>query len=184
MLHPAVLLIGILLGSQSLLGQSPGSSIAIPWSSVDDALKAVSQSYFRNGSVLFVPSSHQDIAWMGSIQQCTDKRDEKVITPALELLEKDPNYRISFEATYMLDEYLARHPDRKEEIAQFVKEGRLGWGATYNEPYEGLFSGESLIRELYFGRKMVQADLSWSGHCFRLESRCARPLDAIPANFE
>ena len=56
----------------------------------------------------------------------------------------------------MLKEYLERHPGRVEEIIKYTKEGRLEWGATYNQPYEGLYSGESLVRQLYFGRKWLK----------------------------
>lgn len=153
----ATVLAAGLLGAGLLAGQgAPATSAPQRGPSPADALKTLSQSYFRDGSILIVPSSHQDIAWMDTIEKCTADRDTLVITPALELLKKYPDYRISMESAYMLEEYLARHPDRKEEIRQLTKEGRLGWGATYNQPYESSYSGESLIRGLYFGRKWLK----------------------------
>jgi hypothetical protein len=152
-----ILLAAGVVGAGLLAGQgAPGLPAPQRGSSAADALKAVSQSYFRDGSILIVPSSHQDIAWMDTIEKCTADRDTLVITPALDLLKKHPDYRIAMESAYMLEEYLARHPERKEEIRQLTKEGRLGWGATYNQPYESLYSGESLIRGLYFGRKWLK----------------------------
>jgi alpha-mannosidase len=124
-----------------------------------ESLADISRSYFRDGAVLIVPSSHQDIAWMNTIEQCAADRDSLVITPALELLEKHSDYRIALESSYMLEEYLERHPERKEQIRRLTKEGRLGWGATYNQPYESSYSGESLIRGLYFGRRWLRKAL-------------------------
>lgn len=39
------------------------------------------------------------------------------------------------------------------------KEGRFVWGATYNQPYEGLASGEQLVRQAYYGRKWIRENL-------------------------
>ena len=116
-------------------------------------------SYFKNGAIHLITSSHQDIAWMDSPESCVIQRDTLIITPALKMLAKDPSYHYSAEQALMLQEYLSRHPDKKELIHQFTKEGRLEWGATYNQPYEGMYSGESLIRQLYFGRKWIKKTL-------------------------
>lgn len=116
-------------------------------------------SYFRHGTVEFVNSSHQDIAWMDSIAACEKFRDEKMITPALEIMKRDPAYCFSVEDALCLREYLARHPDRYEDILKFTRQGRLEWGAMYNMPYESMYDGESLVRELYLGRKWLQKTL-------------------------
>ncbi len=116
-------------------------------------------SYFKNGAIHLITSSHQDIAWMDSPESCVIQRDTLIITPALEMLAKDPSYHYSAEQAYMLQEYLERHPEKKDLIQKFTKEGRLEWGATYNQPYEGMYSGESLIRQLYFGRKWIKKTL-------------------------
>ena len=99
-----------------------------------------------------ISSSHQDIAWMDSPEKCVVFRDEHCITPALVLMAKDPAYSFTMENMLNLAEYLERHPDRAEEIGRLTREGRMEWGATYNQPYESLLSGEQLVRQTYFGR--------------------------------
>jgi alpha-mannosidase len=99
-----------------------------------------------------ISSSHQDIAWMDSPEKCIIYRDTNCITPALAMMAKDPAYSFTMENMLNLAEYLERHPDRAAEIARLTREGRMEWGATYNQPYESLLSGEQLIRETYFGR--------------------------------
>lgn len=113
-------------------------------------------SYFKNGTIHLISSSHQDIAWMDSPENCMIMRDTLVITPALKLLERDPDYHYSAEQVLMLDEYLSRHPEKLKEIIRFTKEKRLEWGAGFNQPYEGMYSGESLVRQFYFGRKWLR----------------------------
>jgi alpha-mannosidase len=104
------------------------------------------------GRLHIISSSHQDIAWMDSPEKCREFRDKNVITPALALMAKDPAYRFTMENMLNLMEYLERHPERAGEVARLTREGRLEWGATFNQPYESLLSGEQLVRGAYFGR--------------------------------
>ncbi len=104
------------------------------------------------GRLHIISSSHQDIAWMDSPEKCVVFRDTNCITPALAMMAKDPAYSFTMENMLNLAEYLERHPDRREEIGRLTREGRMEWGATYNQPYESLLSGEQLIRQAYFGR--------------------------------
>jgi alpha-mannosidase len=108
------------------------------------------------GGLSIISSSHQDIAWMDSPEKCMEFRDKNVITPALALLAKDPAYAFTMENMLNIREYLDRHPDRKDEVVRFTKEGRMEWGATFNQPYESLLSGEQLVRETYFGRRWLK----------------------------
>jgi alpha-mannosidase len=108
------------------------------------------------GALSIISSSHQDIAWMDSPEKCVEFRDKNVISPALALLTKDPGYAFTMENMLNLMEYIGRHPDRRDDIARFTREGRMEWGATFNQPYESLLSGEQLIRETYFGRRWIK----------------------------
>ncbi len=119
----------------------------------------LSESYFGDGTIHLISSSHQDIAWMDSPQSCVIQRDTLVLTPALELLARDTTFHYSAEQALMLREYLERHPERHQEITRLSREGRMEWGATYNQPYEGMYSGESLARQLYLGRKWLRQTL-------------------------
>jgi alpha-mannosidase len=117
-------------------------------------------SYFDGGGRLrIISSSHQDIAWMDSPQKCIVFRDENCITPALEMMAKNPDYCFVMENMLNLMEYVERHPDRKADILRYTKEGRMEWGATFNQPYESLLSGEQLVRQTYFGRRWIRKNL-------------------------
>jgi len=99
-----------------------------------------------------ISSSHQDIAWMDSPEKCIEFRDANCITPALAMMARDPAYSFTMENMLNLREYLERHPERAEEVGKLTREGRMEWGATFNQPYESLLTGEQLVRQAYFGR--------------------------------
>jgi alpha-mannosidase len=115
-----------------------------------------SWGYFSDGTIHLICSSHNDIAWFDTPAATIAWRDEKSITPALEQMANNKNVRFSMENVLYLLEYLERHPERKAEIHQLALEKRFDWGATYNQPYESLLSGEQLVRQTYFGRRLVR----------------------------
>ncbi|MCE5249638.1 chitobiase/beta-hexosaminidase C-terminal domain-containing protein [bacterium] len=123
------------------------------------AQQSANPDYFRGGEVDIISSSHQDIGWMDTPEKCIESRDLKVITPALERLKENPEFRFVMEDMLSLMEYLGRHPERKEEIRRLTAAGRFEWGATYNQPYESMYDGEALIRQTYLGRKWLKKNL-------------------------
>ena len=123
---------------------------------VGKSLVELSDSTKGRGEVHFIISTHQDIAWMDSPEQCIKDRDEKILTPTLAIMKEDSNYHFDLEDVLFLREYLERHPERKDDLRKFMLDGQLGIGAAYNQPYEDLSSGEMLIREFYAGRKWLR----------------------------
>ena len=114
---------------------------------------------FRNGEIHIIQSSHQDIAWMDTPEYCRNERIEDIIIPALDMMREDPDFTFEMEQTLNLMEFLEAHPERKEEVIRRYQEGRFNWGATFNQCYEGLSSGEQLVRQAYFGRKWIRENL-------------------------
>jgi len=115
--------------------------------------------YFDGGEVRIVSSSHQDTAWMDTPAACRRFRVENNIMPALEMMRKDPNYTFCMECALHLMEFLDAHPELRDEVIQRMKEGRLEFGATFNQPYESWLSGEELVRQTYFGRRWIRKNL-------------------------
>lgn len=115
--------------------------------------------YFQRGTIHIIQSSHQDIGWMDTPDYCRKDRINETIIPALEIMKKDADFTFEMEQTLNLMEFLDEHPERKDEIIQRYKEKRFTWGATYNQPYEGLSSGEQLVRQSYYGRKWIRENL-------------------------
>ena len=116
-------------------------------------------SYFANGRVFIVSSSHQDTGWMDTPATCRQFRVEHNLMPALEMMRQHADYTFCMEGALHLMEFLDAHPELRGEIIHRMKEGRLEFGATYNEPYESWMSVEELVRETYFGRRWIQKNL-------------------------
>lgn len=143
----------VLLGSALIAFASAASA-------ADSSSKAAELPvYFTGGELRIVSSSHQDTAWMDTPDFCRRFRIEKNILPALERMRVDPDYTFCMEGTLHLMEFLDEHPELYNEVLQRTREGRFEWGATYNQPYESWFSGEELVRELYFGRRWIRKHL-------------------------
>lgn len=123
---------------------------------IGGSLIELSSTARGSGAQHLIISTHQDIAWMDSPEECVKARDEKIITPLLSLMKQEPEYCFDLEDALILREYLTRHPDRKSEVAGLLGQGRLTVGATFNQPYEDLCSSEMLVRECYAGRKWLR----------------------------
>jgi alpha-mannosidase len=93
------------------------------------------------------------------VDACIRFRDEKMITPALQRMAENKDYCFSVESAMYLGEYLERHPERYNDILKYTLEGRLEWGATACQPYQSMYDGESLIRQVYFGKKYLKKKL-------------------------
>jgi alpha-mannosidase len=115
--------------------------------------------YFGKGTIHLIASSHQDIAWMNTPDSCRIERIHDIVIPALDLIDKDPDFKFEMEQTLNLMEVLEEMPAEKQRIIDAYKSGQFTWGATFNQPYEGLESGEQLVRQTYFGRKWIKDNL-------------------------
>ena len=112
--------------------------------------------YFNSGKVHIVCSSHQDIAWMNTPDSCKHERVFDIVLPALDLIEENPEFKFEMEQTLNLMEAVEEAPNSKQRIIDAYKSGNFSWGATLTQPYEGLESGEQLVRQTYFGRKWIK----------------------------
>jgi alpha-mannosidase len=118
-------------------------------------LKEISGSVCSKGEILLSITTHQDLGWVDEVEKCIILRDTLWLTPYLKRLKEDPGFKMDIEQTSIIIEYLHRHPDKKAEIQKGLDDGRILIGATYTQPYEELFSGETLIRQLYLGKKWL-----------------------------
>jgi alpha-mannosidase len=115
-------------------------------------LKQVKASALANGEVLLSLTTHQDLGWVDEIEKCVVMRDTQWITPFMERLEKEQGFEMDIEQTSIIREYIGRHPEKKAEITERLKEGRMLIGSTYTQPYEEMYFSESLARQFYLGK--------------------------------
>ncbi len=127
---------------------------------VSDLLR-LSETDLAHGKIYLMNSSHQDIAWMDSPEKCEIERDTMLVTPLLAKAVKDTSYRFDLEESLILREYLSRHPRKENLIRKLLADGRVSCGANYTQPYEDMYSGESLARQIYFGKKWLEDKLGY-----------------------
>lgn len=131
-------------------------------------LITLSESDLGNAQIMLMNSSHQDIAWMDTPEKCVVERDTMLLQPLFARAEMDPGYRFDIEDALMIREFIQRHPDKEDLIRDLLKNGVISVGATYIQPYEEMYSGEALVRQLYFGKKWLrdhfdyEADTYWN----------------------
>jgi len=123
-------------------------------------LKDISASVASKGEILLSITTHQDLGWVDEVEKCVIMRDTLWMTPYLKRLKEDPSFKMDIEQTSIIVEYLNRHPEKKAEIKKGLDDGRILIGATYTQPYEELFSGEALIRQLYLGKKWLTTNFN------------------------
>lgn len=122
-------------------------------------LKALSESKLSTGEILLFTTTHEDIAWLNSPELCKIDRDKLWLTPYMDRLKSDPTFKMDIEQSTIVMEYLHRHPEEKENFIKFLKDGRICIGSTYVQPYEEMYSGESVARQFYLGRKWLNDNL-------------------------
>jgi alpha-mannosidase len=121
-------------------------------------LKSVSESALASGDIMLSLTTHQDLGWIDEIENCVIMRDTLWISPFLERLKEEHGFEMDIEQASVIQEYIARHPEKKAEITERLKEGRLLIGGTYTQPYEEMYFAESLARQFYLGKLWLKQE--------------------------
>lgn len=113
-------------------------------------------SKYEKGLLSMLNSSHQDIAWVDRPEACIIMRDTLLLTPIIKDAFARDDYGFDIEDGLILKEYLIRHPEAKDKIAELLKRKLISVGASFNCPYEDMYDGEDLVRQFYLGKKWVK----------------------------
>jgi mannosylglycerate hydrolase len=105
-----------------------------------------------------VPHSHWDREWY-----FTTSRSKvylmKDLKDVLDTLENNRNFKYFMVDAQgsLLDDYLKWMPQDKERITKLVKAGKLVIGPWYTQSDQLVISGESIVRNLYYGMKRCES---------------------------
>lgn len=107
---------------------------------------------------IIVPHSHWDREWYLPFQKFRFKLVE-MIDDLLDILKRQ-DYKFLLDGqTIVIEDYLEIRPERKEELLEHVRRGRISVGPWYILPDEWLVCQESLIRNLEYSLDLSR-DLS------------------------
>ena len=113
---------------------------------------------YKNKIYHVISNTHWDREWRFPFQKNRQHLVD-MIDSALDILEKDPDYRAFHldSQSIVLDDYLEIRPEKKATIEKLVKANRLFIGPWYILPDEFMVSGENLIRNLLLGHETCKA---------------------------
>ena len=97
--------------------------------------------------------THIDVAWLWKYNQ-TREKVQRSFSTVVHLMKKYPEYRFFISQPQLLEYLKEEAPEVFDEIKRLVKEGKIEvGGAMWLEADCNLPSGESLVRQIIFGKK-------------------------------
>lgn len=118
------------------------------------------EKYCRKSDVKVkcVGHTHIDIGWLWTVRQTREKAQRSFFT-VLELMKRYPEYKFMSSQAPLYLAVKENAPEKYNEIKQRVKEGR--WeveGAMWVEADCNLPSGESLVRQILYGKRFFKEE--------------------------
>lgn len=134
------------------------------YKSVDLADKYICEEYYakvcstNNAVVSYIGHTHIDVAWLWTLAQTREKL-QRTFSTVLALMDRYPEY-VFMSSQPQLYQYLKEEePELYERVKDKVKEGR--WeveGAMWLEADCNLSSGESLVRQILYGKRFIKEE--------------------------
>lgn len=145
-------------------------SIAVAGEHFDTKLAEIKHS--PQFEVIMDGHSHLDIAWLWRIQE-TERKTARTFLNNLALMDHYPEFTFTQSQAIVYDWMKNNNPDIYERIKEKVKNGQWNIvGNTWVECDTNIASGESMIRQLLYGREFflkefnVSSDIYWLPDCF------------------
>lgn len=131
--------------------------------SVDKAIEYLKENYYEKlcGSrqtVNCIGHTHIDVAWLWTLDQ-TKEKIERSFSTVLKLMEEYPEYKFMSSQPQLYAYLKERNPELYKKVRKKVKEGR--WeveGSMWLEADCNLTSGESLVRQIVYGKKFFREE--------------------------
>lgn len=111
-----------------------------------------------------VGHTHIDCAWLWPLRQTREKVQRSFAT-VVELMRRYPEYRFFSSQPFLYQNLKEEAPELYEEVRSLVRQGR--WecdGAMWVEADCNLTSGESLIRQILFGKRFFRKEFGVESH--------------------
>ena len=124
------------------------------------------------GEVVMAGHSHLDIAWLWTVREL-NRKTARTFSNNLALMDAYPDFHFTQSQAIVYWFMKERYPEIFERVKEKVKSGQ--WeitGNTWVEADTNIASGESLVRQLLYGREFflkefgVSSDIYWLPDCF------------------
>lgn len=118
----------------------------------------------QDRSVICIGHTHIDVAWLWTLAQ-TREKVQRSFSTVLRLMERYPEYKFMSSQAQLYAYLKEEAPEVYEKVKQMVVAGR--WeveGAMWLEADCNLPSGESLVRQLLFGKQFFKQEFGVDSH--------------------
>lgn len=115
-------------------------------------------------TVTGVGHTHIDCAWLWTLKQ-TREKVQRSFSTVLELMRRYPEYKFMSSQALLYQNLKEEAPELYEEVREHVKNGR--WecdGAMWVEADCNLSSGESLVRQVVYGKRFFKEEFGVDNH--------------------
>jgi alpha-mannosidase len=114
--------------------------------------------------VSMIGHAHLDTAWLWPLRE-TIRKCSRTFSTVLELMDRYPNYRFVVSQAQHLAWMRDHYPDLWERMKVRIAEGRLEpTGSMWVEADCNLPSGESLVRQIFYGKQFHRRELGIETH--------------------
>lgn len=134
------------------------------YESIDKCQEILNEEYYNklcgknDGVVNVIGHTHIDVAWLWSLAQ-TEEKAQRSFATVINLMERYPEYKFMSSQPQLYKYVKKNDPVLYDKIKEKVKEGRwLPEGAMWLEADTNLSSGESLIRQIIFGKRFFKEE--------------------------
>lgn len=136
------------------------------YASIEESAKYLKEEYYEKACgksdaiVSCIGHTHIDVAWLWTLAQ-TEEKAQRSFATALELIRRYPEY-IFMSSQPQLYEYVKKNdPELYGRIKEMVAKGRFEpEGAMWLEADCNLTSGESLVRQVMFGKRFFKEEFN------------------------
>lgn len=123
-------------------------------------------------TVHVVPHFHFDVAWIKTYEEYLEIALANILD-VLNLIGKEPDYRFCLDQVALLQPFLERYPEQRENLRKAIKDGKMELVCgMYSMPDANIPSGEFLVRQFLFGKKFMEEN-------FGVDVQCGWMIDAF-----
>lgn len=124
------------------------------------------------GDVMICGHSHLDVAWLWTVKEI-HRKCARTFSNNISLMKAYPDFKFTQSQAAVYSFVKEHYPEIYEDVKRFVKNGQ--WeitGNTWVEADTNIASGESLVRQLLYGREFfmkefgISSDIYWLPDCF------------------
>jgi len=102
-----------------------------------------------------MPFSHLDLFWLGEREECLS-RGNRIISRAIDICEREPEFRFLLEDMVFVKNYFVSHPEKKEALTRLVYKGQIEVAPKYAGIYASMIPGEAHVRNFLYGKSLAR----------------------------